>query len=298
MTAPGHIPVLLEESLAFLDAGREGVYVDGTLGLAGHSLEILRRNPRARVVGIDRDADSLEEARRRLSPFANRVTIYQADFRSLLDLPVDFGAVRGLLLDLGISSFQLDEAERGFSHSADGPLDMRMDRRLHTTALKIIETSSEARLADIFHEYGEIVPARRLAREVLRRRKLGLLETTGDLRALSEEFFRWRPQPGKVHPAARVFQALRIAVNDELSGLGAFLEAAARRFVPGARIVAISFHSLEDRIVKRAFAALSSRDGGDPVVEVLTRKPVVPGPDEAARNPRSRSAKLRAARRA
>lgn len=295
MSARGHVPVLLEETLACLDAGRPGLYIDGTLGLAGHALEILSRNPGARLVGVDRDGRSLEEARRRLEPFAGRVVLYHADFRSLPDLDIDFASVRGVLLDLGISSFQLDDPERGFSHSADGPLDMRLDERSRTTALKVIETYSEPRLDELFRTYGEIPQSRKLAREVARRRKLGLLRTTADLRRLTEEFFRWRPQPGKLHPAARVFQALRIEVNQELEGLGEFLAALADRLPSRARLAVISFHSLEDRIVKHAFAELAA--GPEPRLEILTRKPVPPPAEEVERNPRSRSAKLRAARR-
>jgi 16S rRNA (cytosine1402-N4)-methyltransferase len=297
MTEKGHCPVLLTEVLEFMDVGREGVYVDCTLGLAGHAVAILERNPRASLVGLDRDELSLRQARERLTPFAGRVRLYQADFKDLAELGLDFREVRGVLVDLGISSFQLDSPERGFSFSQEGPLDMRMDQRSKITAGKVIHGYSEPRLAELFETYGELPHSRRLARELVRLRKLGRIETTSDLRCLVEEVYRWRPQKGKIHPAAKAFQALRIEVNRELEGLPEFIDGTVRASVPGTRFVAISFHSLEDRIVKHAFAALASARDSQPLLSVLTKKPVMAGPDEVAANSRSRSAKLRAAER-
>lgn len=297
MTENGHLPVLPTEVIEFLDAGREGVYVDCTLGLAGHAVAILERNPRARLIGLDRDGQSLEAARERLGPFARRVTLYQADFRDLAGLDIPFEAVRGVLADLGISSFQLDAAERGFSYMHEGPLDMRIDRRMKTTAHKVLHTYPEPKLAEMFAKYGELAQTRRLAREIAHLRKLGRLETTGDLRVLIERIYTWRPQRGRIHPAAKAFQALRIEVNGELEGLGAFIDGAVRSSGPGTRFVLISFHSLEDRIVKQAFHALASPEGGRPLVRTLTKKPVMASEAEVAANPRSRSAKLRAAER-
>ena len=297
MTEKGHLPVLLEEALAFLDAGREGLYIDGTLGLAGHALEILERNPHARLIGMDRDESSLLVAGKKLEPFAGRVKLFQTDFKDLGSLDIDFSEVRGILLDLGISSFQLDSPERGFSFSQEGPLDMRMDQRIRTTAGKILHTYPEARLAELFAEYGELAHTRRLAREIVHLRKLGRLETTSDLRAVVEEVYRWRPQKGKIHPAAKVFQALRIEVNQELEGLSDFLVRTVRSSRPGTRFVVISFHSLEDRIVKHAFADLAGRGDAAPSLSILTKKPVTAGEAEVAANSRSRSAKLRAAER-
>jgi len=297
MTENGHLPVLPAEVIEFLDPGRAGVYVDCTLGLAGHALAILEKNPRARLIGIDRDGRSLEAARERLRPFARRVTLYQADFKDLADLDIPFDKVRGVLADLGISSFQLDSPERGFSYMHEGPLDMRLDQRMKTTAHKILHTYPEQKLADLFARYGELDQTRRLAREIVHLRKLGRLETTGDLRILIERIYRWRPQKGRIHPAAKAFQALRIEVNGELEGLGEFIEGTVRRSAKGTRFVLISFHSLEDRIVKRAFLALAAPEEGAPLVEILTRKPVMASEAEVAANPRSRSAKLRAAER-
>jgi len=297
MIAHGHIPVLLEEALAFLDAGRAGTYIDGTFGLGGHSVEILRRNPGASIVGFDRDEASLQEARDNLAEYADRIRLYHADFRDLPEDEIDFASVRGVLLDLGISSFQLDSPERGFSFNANGPLDMRMDRRTKTTAARVLEKYSESRLDEMFRRYGELSRTRRLAREIVTRRKLRPFETTEELRLLVEEIYRWRPQRGKVHPAAKAFQALRIEINGELEGLAGFLERMAVLARPGTRFVVIAFHSLEDRIIKRTFAAMSASGQSAPRMKALTRKPVTASEAEVRTNSRARSAKLRAAER-
>ncbi|OGD17034.1 MAG: 16S rRNA (cytosine(1402)-N(4))-methyltransferase [Candidatus Aminicenantes bacterium RBG_16_63_14] len=297
MTEKGHSPVLPTQVLEFVGAGREGVYVDCTLGLAGHALAILERNPRSRLIGLDRDGRSLEIARERLKAHGKRVTLYHADFKCLPELEIPFKKVRGILVDLGISSFQLDSPERGFSHTHEGPLDMRMDLRSKTTAGKILHTYPEQKLADVFAKYGELAQTRRLAREIVHLRKLGRLESTSDLRILIERVYQWRPQKGRIHPAAKAFQALRIEVNQELEGLGAFIEDTVRLSAPGTRFVVISFHSLEDRIVKRAFHGLASPAEGAPLLAVLTKKPVMASDVEVAANSRARSAKLRAAER-
>jgi 16S rRNA (cytosine1402-N4)-methyltransferase len=295
MTENGHLPVLPTEVIAFLDAGRAGVYIDCTLGLAGHALKLVEGNPRARLIGLDRDGESLEIARERLKPYAKRVALYQADFKDLARLDIPFEQVRGVLVDLGISSFQLDSPERGFSYTHEGPLDMRVDQRTRTTAAKILLTYPEQKLAELFAKYGELAQTRRLAREIVHLRKLGRLETTGELRMLIERIYQWRPQRGRIHPAAKAFQALRIEVNRELEGLPEFIDGTVRLAARGTRFVIISFHSLEDRIVKRAFHALARPEDGAPLVEVLTRKPVMASEAEVAENPRARSAKLRAA---
>ena len=297
MITHGHVPVLLEETLAFLDAGRAGTYIDATLGLGGHSVEILRRNPGASIVGFDRDEASLQEARDHLAEYADRIRLFHADFRDLPEDEIDFASVRGMLLDLGISSFQLDSPDRGFSFNANGPLDMRMDRRTKTTAARVLEKYSESRLDEMFRRYGELSHTRRLAREIVTRRKLRPFETTEELRLLVEEIYRWRPQKGKVHPAAKAFQALRIEINGELEGLAVFLERMAVLARPGTRFVVIAFHSLEDRIIKRTFAAMSASGQSAPRMKVLTRKPVTASEAEVRTNSRARSAKLRAAER-
>jgi 16S rRNA (cytosine1402-N4)-methyltransferase len=297
MIQPEHTPVLLDESLDKLSADRPGIYVDCTLGLGGHSLEILRRNAGAEIVGLDLDLDAIHIARKRLEPFEDRVTLYHSDYRNLPDLDIDFKRVRGILLDMGMSSFQLDSPGRGFSHTLEGPLDMRMDLRNKNTAARILEKTPENKLAKIFRDYGEIKQAHKLARAIASVRRLHPLESTTELRLIVEKLFRWVPQKGKIHPASRVFQALRIEVNSELENLDAFLETTLRLLPPSSRLVTMAFHSLEDRVVKRAFLRLGSPETSEPLITVLTKHPIIPSAAEAARNPRSRSAKLRAAER-
>lgn len=282
------------EVLDYLDARREGVFIDCTIGLAGHALEILRKNPKAELIGFDIDELAIAEAKKKLKPYAGRVRLYHSDFRYLPELDIDFSAIRGMLLDLGLSSFQLDSPERGFSFNQEGPLDMRMDLRNKTTAFKIIDTYSEPKLSQVFQEYGELKQARRLAREIVTRRKRSRIETTTELRRVIEEVCHWIPQKGKIHPAAKVFQALRIEVNEELKGIAAFLEDMARNVSSGARFVAISFHSLEDRMVKHTFARLATANDKPALVRLLTKKPVTPTEEEIGANSRSKPAKLRA----
>ncbi len=295
MSRPEHIPVLLDESLEMLAVDRPGLYIDCTLGLGGHSLEILRRNPEAELVGLDLDEQAIAVAQKRLEPFGGRVTLYLSDYRNLPEIEIDFQRVRGVLLDMGMSSFQLDSPERGFSHALDGPLDMRMDLRNKNSAARILEKASEIKLAQIFRDYGELRQARPLARAIASARRLKPLESTAELRTLVERVCHWIPQRGKIHPASKVFQALRIEVNNELEGQDAFLERTLRLLPPGGRLAAISFHSLEDRVVKHTFLRLADKEAALPLIDILTRKPIVPSEDEVARNPRSRSAKLRAA---
>jgi len=289
-----HIPVLLDEALDLLSIGRPGLYLDGTLGLAGHAGEILKRNPEARLIGFDRDEAALAEAQTRLRPYENRIELYQADFRRLLEVEIDWPEVRGVLLDLGMSSFQLDDPLRGFSHSLDGPLDMRMDRRQHLDAARILDKYSEPHLAEIFRNYGELKQAAKLARMIASRRRMTKIESTLQLRQMVEDVCRWIPQKGKIHPAAKVFQALRIEVNGELEGLGDFLTQLIDRLPNNGRLAIIAFHSLEDRIVKHTFAHLARPEQGEPLVQILTKHPIIPSSEEASRNSRSRSAKLRA----
>ncbi len=297
MNGNGHLPVLLEEVMNYLDIKREGIYVDCTLGLGGHALEILKRNSKASLVGFDIDEMSLLKAKEKLAPYADRVKLYHSDFRYIPDLKIDFSKIRGILLDLGLSSFQLDSPERGFSFNKDGPLDMRMDLRHKMTAYKIINKYTENKLAQIFREYGELRQAKRLGKEIVSRRKSEKLETTTQLRRIVEGICGWRPQPGKIHPAAKVFQALRIEVNQELKGLSGFLERITQIIPKKSHITAISFHSLEDRIIKHTFALLAATDNSHSFLKILTKKPVIPSQEEIAINFRSRSAKLRAAER-
>lgn len=297
MNGNGHIPVLLDEVLEYLDINRKGIYIDCTIGLGGHAYEIVKKNPKASLIGFDLDEKSLLKAREKLQPFADRVELYHSDFRYIPDIKIDFSQIRGVLLDLGISSFQLDSPERGFSYSREGPLDMRMDLRNKMTAHKILNKYSEHKLSQIFHEYGELRQARRLAREIVSRRKTTKFETTTQLCRTVEETCRWRPQKGKIHPAAKVFQAIRIEVNQELNSLSGFLERMAHSIPKKAHIAAISFHSLEDRIIKHTFAGLAVSMDSNPVLKILTKKPVVPSEEEVKANFRARSAKLRVAER-
>jgi 16S rRNA (cytosine1402-N4)-methyltransferase len=297
MNRNGHTPVLIKEVLDYLDVAREGLYIDCTLGLGGHALEILKRNPRASLLGFDIDEKSLLEAKKRMKPFSERISLFHSDFRYLPDIKVDFQKVKGVLLDLGLSSYQLDSPDRGFSYSLEGPLDMRMDLRNKITAFKIIHKYSEYRLAQIFREFGEIKHAKRLAREIVSKRKIKNIETTTELRRIVEEIFRWRPQKGKIHPAAKVFQALRIEINQELIGLSEFLERIIKKIPKKSRIAAISFHSLEDRIIKHTFMNLAAPEDYRSFLKILTKKPVTPSEEEIAMNSRSRSAKLRVAER-
>src|SRR5687768_4557198 len=270
-----------------------GLYVDGTLGLGGHSAEILRRSaPAGRLIALDRDAEVLEEARAVLAPFGERARLVHANHR---DIPAVLGSERadGILLDLGVSSVQLDRAERGFSFQQEGPLDMRMDRSQGETAADVVNRMREADLADLIYAYGEERASRRIAKAIVAARRQQRLTTTSELAAIVRRNAGRspRPRPGRgpgIDPATRTFQALRIHVNRELEGLGAFLAELASCLAPGGRLVVIAFHSLEDREVKLAFRALD-RHG----FSILTKKPVRPGEAETTRNPRSRSARLR-----
>lgn len=297
MSRNGHIPVLLKDVLEFLEVQREGVYVDCTVGLGGHSLEILRTNPKAHVIGFDIDEKSLVLAKERLQPYADRLSLYHSDFRYLPDLNINFSEIRGILIDLGMSSFQLDSPERGFSYHHDGPLDMRMDQMNKVTAAKVINKYSESKLAQVFRNYGELRQAKKLAHEIVSRRKENKIETTHQFFRVVEDVCRWRAQRGKSHPAARVFQAIRIEVNQELKNLSSFLERIILKCPKKARLIVISFHSLEDRIVKQTFVRLAVQNDHPASIKILTKKPFTASEEEISSNFRARSAKLRAAER-
>jgi 16S rRNA (cytosine1402-N4)-methyltransferase len=287
-----HIPVLLAEVLHWLRPHPGGLYVDATVGYGGHAAAILAAcGPDGRLIGIDRDPVAIESSRQRLQPFGERVRILRGNFAELGDLLADTRP-DGVLFDVGVSSVQLDDAERGFSYRADAPLDMRMDPTQGRTAADLVNGLSRAELTRIIGTYGEERWAKRIAEFIVRGRPVA---TTGDLVEIIRAAVPAGARRGPTHPARRTFQALRIAVNGELEALQAGLQAAAAALLPAGRIVAISFHSLEDRIVKNTFRALatSGSEAGF-TFTVLTRKPVRPGPDEASANPRARSAHLRA----
>jgi 16S rRNA (cytosine1402-N4)-methyltransferase len=282
-----HTPVLLAEVVEALLPRRSGLYVDATIGGGGHAAEILRVSaPDGRLIGLDWDDEALAASRECLGEFGTRVQLMHANFAELEAalMSAAVTAVDGILFDLGVSSRQFDEASRGFSFQQDGPLDMRMDRTRDVSARQVLRTAGEHELADIFYLYGEERRSRAIARRVHAERNS--LETTTQLAQLVERVFGSRR--GKIHPATRVFQALRIYVNQELDNLKLGLEAATRVLKPGGRVAVISFHSLEDRIVKRYFRETLA-------LKAITRKPVTATPEEIEQNPRARSAKLRVA---
>lgn len=277
-----HTPVLLKEVVAQLQPHDGGVYVDATLGGGGHAAEILRASaPGGRLIGLDWDDEALAASREKLSEWEVRVQFVRANFAELEETLMNVGvtAVDGIVFDLGVSSRQFDEPSRGFSFQREGALDMRMDRTRGTTARQVLNSASESELADIFFLYGEERRSRSIAKRIVMARPI---ETTTQLAELTG------PRRGKIHPATRVFQALRIYVNDELENLKRGMVAGTRLLRTGGRIAVISFHSLEDRIVKHYFRET-------PVLRVITRKPVIATEQELEQNPRARSAKLRVA---
>ena len=303
-----HKPVLLDECIEMLNIRPGGVYVDGTLGRAGHSREIVRRLTGGRLICIDQDTAAIRAAEERLAPWRDRVTLVHGNFSDLADILREAGVsgVDGALFDLGVSSPQLDDASRGFSYMQDAPLDMRMDNTAALTAREVVNTWSQEELRRILYEYGEERYAPAVAKAIIRARETGPVETTLEL----AEIVRGAMPPAalreKQHPAKRTFQAVRIAVNGELDALPPMLEAAVDSLNPGGRLAVITFHSLEDRIVKQtlreqARGCTCPREfpvcvcGKKPKIRLVTRKPIVPGAAELSENPRARSAKLRAA---
>lgn len=289
--APRHAPVLLDEAIALLQPSRGGLFVDCTVGLGGHARALLAAGA-TRVIGMDRDADALALAASALAPWGDRVELVHSDYRRIDDVLQARGidGADGILADLGVSSMQLDAEGRGFSFRRDEALDMRMDRSTGPTAADLLADVGEEDLANVIFQYGEERFSRRVARAIVRARAQEPITTTGRLAQIVRSAVPHRGYQ-RIDPATRTFQALRIWVNRELEGLEAFLAAAAARLKVGGRLAVITFHSLEDRIVKHGFRALASGEGA---LRVLTKKPIVPADEEVARNPRARSAKLRA----
>jgi 16S rRNA (cytosine1402-N4)-methyltransferase len=285
-----HVPVLLPECLEALDVRPGGFYVDGTLGLGGHAEAILARSaPDGTLLATDRDHETLPRAAQRLQPFGGRVRLEHRDWRELPErLKTEPRPPDGILLDLGVSSVQLDTAERGFSFRLDAPLDMRMDRGEGETAADLVNEWGEEELANVIYKYGEERHSRRIARAIVNARRTQRIETTGQLADIVRKANRG-PRGG-IDPATRTFQGLRIAVNGELDGLEDALRGLAAALAPNGRLAVITFHSLEDRPVKHTFRELAQKDGP---FRLLTKKAVPPSPEEERRNPRSRSAKLR-----
>jgi 16S rRNA (cytosine1402-N4)-methyltransferase len=305
-----HRSVLLTECLDALQIRPDGIYLDGTLGGAGHSLEIAKRLTTGRLIGVDRDEMALEAARERLRPVQDRVTLVHDNFEHVADvlLHLQIPAVDGMLFDLGVSSPQLDHAERGFSYMADAPLDMRMDQTQTVTAYHIVNETSEAELRRILYQYGEERYAPQIAAAICRRRQAAPIETTLELADLVRSAMPPQALREKQHPAKRTFQAIRIAVNDELTAVSKMMETAIDCLKPGGRLAVITFHSLEDRIVKQAMQQAAKGCtcppdfpvcvcGKKPKVDLVTRKPIVASAQELEENPRARSAKLRVAQR-
>lgn len=302
-----HLPVMPAEVVSYLGCARAGAYVDGTVGGGGHASEILKANPDNRLIGLDRDEDALAAARKALAPFGGRSVLVKEDFRNVKAVlgRLNEGPVDGMLLDLGVSSYQLETPERGFSFRFDARLDMRMDRSGGVTARDLVNELEEGELFRIFREYGEEAHSRRIARAIVKARAERPIETTNELQRIVVEAVPARYRGGRIHPATRVFQALRIAVNDELGSLREGLAAGIESLKPGGRMVVISFHSLEDRIVKDAFREAATGCicppkfpicvcERTPQARLVSRKAVAPSAEEVERNPRARSAKLRA----
>ena len=307
---PEHKSVLLHECIENLNIKPDGIYVDGTLGLGGHSMEIAKRLTTGRLIAIDQDETAIERSKARLAPWAERITFVHGNFRSLGKILDDLGIdrVNGMLFDLGVSSPQLDEAERGFSYMADAPLDMRMDQSAPVTAWTVVNTWPERELVRILRDYGEERYANRIAGNIVRAREKKPVETTLELVDIIKSAMPGAALREKQHPAKRSFQAIRIAVNDELAAVREMMDTAPDKLRIGGRLCVISFHSLEDRIVK---AGIARREHGctcpreAPVctcgfvqtLRSVSRKPILPGEEELASNPRARSAKLRVAER-
>ena len=305
-----HVSVLLDECIENLAIKPDGIYVDGTLGLGGHSYEIASRLTTGRLIGIDRDETAIARAGERLAPFSGKITLVHGNFSDTASILDDLGidAVDGMLFDLGVSSPQLDEAERGFSYMNDAPLDMRMDRSEGLTAYDVVNDYSADRLNRIFWDYGEERYARRISAAIIAAREKKPVETTFELVDIIKGALPAAALREKQHPAKRCFQAIRIAVNDELGAISALMDTAPDKLKTGGRLCVISFHSLEDRIVKSGIAARENgctcpREapictcGFIKTLKSVCRKPILPGADEIERNPRARSAKLRVAER-
>ncbi len=302
-----HRSVLLDECIEALDIKPNGIYVDGTAGGGGHSLEIAKRlTEGGRLIAIDRDEDAIRAAGERLADYSERVTFVRNNFSSVKEVceALSIERIDGVLLDLGVSSYQLDTPERGFSHNADAPLDMRMDRRNSLDAYEVVNTYSFERLKKILYEYGEERFAPKIASAIVARREIKPIENTGELVDIIKSAIPASAREKGQHPAKRSFQAIRIEVNSELDEIEPAIRNACSILNPCGRIAIITFHSLEDRIVKQTYADLGSGCncpktlpicvcGRKPQVNVLTRKPILPSDEEIESNPRSRSAKLR-----
>ena len=304
-----HLSVLLDECIEGLAIKPNGIYVDGTAGGGGHSFHIASAlGEGGRLIAIDQDEDAIRAAGKRLAPFGDKVTLVRSNFSDVYDVCAELGikAIDGILMDLGVSSYQLDTPERGFSYNADAPLDMRMDNRSSLDASVVVNTYTEERLREIIYGYGEEKFGGRIAAEIVKARARKPIETTGELVDIIKRSMPSSAKQGGHHPAKRTFQAIRIEVNGELDVIPRAIRGAEKLLAPSGRIAVITFHSLEDRIVKQEYASLAAGCtcpknfpvcvcGNKPKIRIVTKKPILPSEEELANNPRSRSAKLRIA---
>ena len=303
-----HKSVLLDECIDGLNIRPDGIYVDCTAGGGGHSYEIAKRLSGGRLIAIDQDNDALAAASKRLSEFSDRVTLVKNNFENLATVCEELGInqIHGVLIDLGVSSYQLDTPERGFSYNHDAALDMRMDAELTLTAREVVNTYSEEELKRVIYDYGEERFSPRIASKIVEARGISPIETTFELVDIIKSAIPRAAREDGPHPAKRTFQAIRIEVNRELDVISPAIDAAAKLLAPGGRVAIITFHSLEDRIVKQAYASLTKGCecppdfpvcvcGKKPTLKLVSKKPILPSKEELEENPRSRSAKLRVA---
>lgn len=303
-----HYSVMLSETVDALNVTDGGIYADGTLGGGGHSFEILSRGKNIRLIGIDQDKDALSAASKRLAEFGDRVTYVNSNFKNISKVLDELGIdeIDGMVLDLGVSSYQLDNEERGFSYMKSAPLDMRMNQNSAFSAYNVVNEYSEAQLTDIFYRYGEENWSKRVAQFICERRKDAPVETTGELSEIIKAAIPKGARKDELHPEKRIFQAIRIEVNGELEILKDAVCDIIKRLKKGGRLSVITFHSLEDRIIKQVFSDLAKGCtcppnfpvcvcGKKPEIKIITRKPILPSGDELSENSRSKSAKLRVA---
>ena len=284
---PTHIPVLQKEVTELLKVSDGGIFFDGTVGLGGHSALILNASANNYLYGTDKDRYSLDIAGKNLEPFKDRFTLFHSDFKDIDSLPIEMNNIDGFLFDLGVSSFQLDNPGKGFSYAQNAPLDMRMDKNQTLSAYHVVNDYSYNQLKEIFQKYGEFKNPEKVLQQIIYHRKNKKIENTGELKTIVRKIYR---RQKTMDPLSRVFQAIRIEVNRELTGLETFFLTIFNRMKPGSRIVIISFHSLEDRITKTALKAAKEKN----LIKILTKKPLMASEEEIKANPRARSAKLRA----
>jgi 16S rRNA (cytosine1402-N4)-methyltransferase len=283
-----HIPVLQKEVTEFLKVSDGGIFFDGTVGLGGHSILILNASTNNYLYGTDKDNESLDIAGKNLEPFKDRFTLFHSDFKEISSLPIEMSKIDGFLFDLGVSSFQLDNPDKGFSYAQNAPLDMRMNKNQTLSAYHVVNDYSYNQLMEVFQKYGEFKNPTKILQQIIYHRKNKKIENTGELKTIVRKIY---PRQKTMDPLSRIFQAIRIEVNQELTGLETFFLTLFNHMKPGSRIVIISFHSLEDRIVKTVLKTAKEKN----LVKILTKKPLMASEEEIKANPRARSAKLRAA---